>query len=771
MTDMKGALRILSIAVSVAAASCATAQSADALAERMRKGHPRMFFNSASWPEIKARAHGDAGGHLDRLLKSVDSYPEDPKCSGMGPVVFRKVKTATGSYETTRATPINTVKEWGVQAAECALAWRFTGKPEYLAKAKRMLAVSIAAYHEAYRNGREVCWYSNSRIMAMCAYDWIWEALTPDERRSIIVPLVQHVEETHPRRGRKDIIRRNASDYRTGFYGVKAMLWYSGLAAYGDGFCDDLAKRHLEEGCSEFMKLLKYREESAGDDGGLVSAVPGYCMGMYPYTHFNFLHTWKSAFGENLAERYPALALFPNWIYWTWIRSPDGPRYSGFGDDQHSQNMLPMLHFFGHMTHYMHFFRSANPPAARLAAALRGYAPNRSLGEEFMPLYPFILDAAGYGVKPYSDGELRSLPLHARHFETLGQFLMRSGWDESSTYCTFTAGAGFRQHKHHDENNFTIYKHDFLALDSGSRGYETDHNLRYYYSQTVAHNCMLIHAPDEPIPYYWGPLYKGPEGKTNHGGHDKSVPAHVLAFETCDDFTYIASDVTKSYGKKCSECVRQFVHVLPDVFLVYDRVGVGDPSHRKEWILHTKNEPVVEGSLVRADCGKGRLFCRTLLPAGADIGKVGGKGREFWANGRNWELDSRFLKQAEGTARKKGRGPYYGSWRIEVKPGAPAKNDRFLHVLTACDTTVGAPPKTEKIVDGDHDGAVLTFPGVVRDGVRGMLVARFRFNRSGAVGGDVRLSFTPDGAAAAITLCDRPLSDAVLRQEGMAPLE
>lgn len=90
MTDMKGAMRLLSIAVSVAAVSCATAQSADALAERMRKGHPRMFFNSASWPKIKARAYGDAGGHLDRLLKSVDSYPEYPKCSGMGLAVLRQ---------------------------------------------------------------------------------------------------------------------------------------------------------------------------------------------------------------------------------------------------------------------------------------------------------------------------------------------------------------------------------------------------------------------------------------------------------------------------------------------------------------------------------------------------------------------------------------------------------------------------------------------------------------------------------------------------------
>ena len=58
---------------------------------------------------------------------------------------------------------------------------------------------------------------------------------------------------------------------------------------------------------------------------------------------------------------------------------------------------------------------------------------------------------------------------------------------------------------------------------------ETDWNLKYYYAQTIAHNCILIRRPDEPLPKYWGPVYPGPEGKTNDGGmYDGS--AKVLAF-------------------------------------------------------------------------------------------------------------------------------------------------------------------------------------------------------------------------------------------------
>ena len=734
---------------------------------RMRKGHPRMFFNSDTWQQIEANAHGKAKPYLDGLLKRADSHPVDPKCSETGPVALRKIKTATGSHMTSRLSPIEKVKDWGTQAAECALAWRFTKERRYLEKAKRMLTVSIAAYHEAYRNGRAVGWYSNSRIMGLSAYDWIWEALTPEERRNIIVPFVAHIEEAHPERGKKHIVRRNDATYDKSYYGVRALQWYSGLAAYGDGFCDELAKLHLTEGRREFLQLVDFREKCAGDDGGLGTATPGYSMGMYPYTHFNFFHTHLSAFGENIAAKHPALALFPNWIYWTWIKSPDGPRYSGFGDERHDQNLLPVWALFAHMTQYIHFFREVDPQAARLAAYFRKRAPNRDVGAGHFPLYPFILDLDGYGVEPYTDEELESIPLHARHFEALGQFLLRSGWKEDSTYCTFTAGSKFSHHKQYDENNFTIYKGDFLALDTGSRGYSTDYNLGYYYSQTVAHNCILVHDPDEPITHYWGPKYNGPEGIKSHGGQNGKKPAKVLAFETNGDFTYIASDAAEAYGKKCGECVRQFVHVLPDVFIVYDRVKVPNPEFRKEWLLHSQNEPDIDGRTFRFDSGKARLFGQALLPADVKLEKVGGKGREFWAQGKNWELDLSFQMSCEKLAKEKGRGPYYGAWRMELKPGTAREADRFLNVLTASDVSVPAPPETEHVADEVFDGAAISLPGIVRDGTRGTLKAVFLFKRDGDVGGRVRLLFRPDGAMSQFTVADRALSDTVCPQKGL----
>ena len=726
----------LSCAAAMMAMVCMGAGQNDAWMASIRRDHPRMFFNAETWPQVKARAEGPARAARDALLTSCDKYPDNPVCSDFDPVVFREVKTASGTHKTTPATPINSVKEWGPQAAECALAWRFTGERKYLEKARKMLESSVAAYHAAYRNGRAVNWTSTTRILALCAYDWIWEGLTPDERKAIIVPLVRHVEDIQPGKGKPNIIRRNTGGVSSGFYSVRSLLWYSGLAAHGDGFCDDLARRHLRRGHDLCLEMLKFRNDGAGDDGALSSAVPGYSMGAYPWAHFNFFHTWLSATGENLASKYSGMALFPNWIYWTWIPNeahPDMPLYCGFGDDAHTHNALSIGRLYEHMSQYIHFFRDANPAAARLSAALRDRVPRRDIGNPWV-MYPFLFDGGDSGVKPYSAEELENLSIHARHFENLGQIIMRSGWKPDSTYCTFTAGAKLYQHKHHDENNFTIYKHDFLALDSGTRGVETDWNLKYYYAQTVAHNCILIRRPNEPLPSYWGPVYPGPEGKNNDGGMYNGS-AKVLAFETNDKFTYIASDATAPYGKKCTEAIRQFVYLQPDVFVVYDRVGAADANDGKAWLLHTKNEPNVEGRLLTADSGKGRLFCETILPEDATLTKIGGPGKEFWSNGKNWEPDTAFLASAERGTKRTGRGPYFGAWRLEVTPGASRPNDRFLHVLTAADTSVSSAPQTRKVVKDGMDGVIVALPA----SSGGTVEITVLFNREGPVGGMIAI--------------------------------
>ena len=729
----------------------------DAWIANIRRDHPRMFFNADTWPSVKARTLSDPAvrAQYEKLLRDCDGYPEKPVCKDFGPV------------DTPPSTPIPPVKEWGAAAAKCAFAWRMTGERTYLDKAKEMLRVSVAAYNEAYRNRRAVHWYSTGRILGLCAYDWIYEALTPDERREIIVPFLRHVEDVQPGKNKPFVKRLNHGRPPSGWYGTRSLPWYAGLAAYGDGICDELALKHLKTGRAGMLEMLAYRDMSAGDDGGLSVGVPEYSMGAYPWAHFNFFHTWRSATGKNLAAEYPHLALFMNWVWWYSIPTADAQRHFGygFGDGQHTQNFLPVGGFYEHAIQYMLFFRDVDPDAARLAATLCGYASDKTVGASW-PMYPFILPPAP-DVQPFTEEELDARQPKARHFEFLGQTFMRSGRRTDSTYCLFTAGARTDIHKHYDENNFVIFKNDFLALDSGTRAIETDTQLRYYYAQTVAHNCVLVHKPGEPMPEHWGRPSDEPEAKIGHGGQVAGT-AKVLAFATNPSFSYIASDAAAVYQGKAKAVVRQFIHVQPDYFVVYDRVDSADPSYRVEWLLHTQNEPSVDGAVTRADCGRGRVFAETLLPVAARIAKVGGPGREYWASGKNWEMDPGFKKSAEAHAKKIGVGTYFGNWRIEVSPAEQTAQTRFLNVLTAADTGRTRPVSAVRIQDGDRDGVELMIPGGELDGRTGTFKVTCLFNRVGEVGGEVRCSLADDSGAVAASR-SFALENVVQPQAGVFP--
>lgn len=757
---MNGLTRFSVVALVCLSAGAGLA-AAPAWLGKIRRDHPRMFFNKDTWPQLVERSKGPAAEARERLIARCDSYPDNPVCTGTGKPVDREGLTVDSAH--TGIPPIN---EWGTQAAECALAWRFTGDRKYLEKAKAMLRANVKGYDEAIANLRAVNWYSHTRLNSLCAYDWIYNDLTDQERREIIVPLVNHVEAVQPRPGRPSIRRRNTGGVTAGCYGVKNLMWYAGLAAYGDGYCDKLAAQLIVEGQDYHAQVLKFRSDSAGDDGALGTGTPGYAMGHYPWGHFNVFHCWLSAIGENLADRYPAMALYPNWVWWMWIPNPDNPEapmFHGYGDAYHTLNQLPIGCMYEHMVQYNHFFAKTDPVAARLAAAIGEMCPNRRVGGTF-PAYPFLF-GKDESVKPYTKEDLRKAPLKSRHFEQLGQVFMRSGWKEDSTYALFVGGTLTPMHKHHDEGHFAIFKHDFLALDTGDRAAQTDWNLKYYYSQSVAHNVVLIQKPGESLPNGWGPRYDGPEGKTNYGGM-YGCTSKIVAYETNPQYSYVAADATKLYGDKCTECVRQFIHLQPDYFIVYDRVGASNPDYAKQWLLHSQNEPVVEGRLARADSRKGRLFCETLLPKDAQLVKIGGPGKEFWANGKNWEFYPKWRQSEENLAKRVGRGPYWGAWRLETHPGAPRKDDRFLHVLTATDVSHDKPVEARPCDDRAHDGVTVILPDQTLRGEKVTLEVTVLFNRTGKVGGEIRF-LARNAAGAKVAERKRPLTDEVMKQAGV----
>jgi len=714
---------------------------------KIRGDHPRLFFNKDTWPAVRSRALGPERSAYDALKKRVDAYPDDPKGSSGGPA-FDRDEVVAGKTHKMKA--IKDATEWGPQAMQTAFVYLMTGDKAYLEKTKKMLAVSVDVYHKCYQQRRAVHWYSESRISALAAYDWIYNDLTGDERRAILGPLLKHIDDVQPGRGKPAIYRINSSDHTTGFYGVKNLVWFAGLAAHGDGIDDERALKFLKLGYRYNQDLFAYRKRCAGDDGGLASATPAYAMCWYPYAQFNFLHTWRSALGEDVAPNWPHLAYFPAWVMWNWIPAADGPKAFGTGDSYHYTNNLPTHATWGHMTQIMHFFGRSHPDCAALAAYVRTRCARKTFPGTFS-ICPFLMTEVDQAPAPKDPSRFK---LVARHFESLGQVIMRSGWGPDDTYCLFTIGSRVPSHKQYDENHFVIYKKGFLALDSGTRGTSKDFHLRHYYTQTVAHNCVLIHMPDEPFAPYWGPAYSGPEGKTSYGGMNKRTGGKVAAFETNDHYAYVAGDATGCYSDaKCRLALRQFVFVPPDYFVICDRVTSSKPEYAKAWLLHTQNKPKVDGMRFGAEEGDGRLFCRTLFPRQAKLTRIGGPGKEFWANGINWELNDVVKKRNEKQKKETGRPMLLGNWRVEVSPAAPRTDDVFVHLIHVGDRALEAMVPAEPLAGQGTVGVRFRPPD---------RTVRVTFGTTGGPSGHVKI------VAGNQTLVDKDLTQRVMPQTGSA---
>lgn len=324
------------------------------------------------------------------------------------------------------------------------------------------------------------------------------------------------------------------------------------------------------------------------------------------------------------------------------------------------------------------------------------------------------------------------LPLSRYSGSPFGWMLARTGWDAWSVVAEMKINEQFvGNHQHLDGGAFQIYYRGPLAIDTGmyqgsTGGYNSDHNKNYT-KRTVAHNSLLVYDPSEVFECY------------NYGGADKTATAvneggqrmPGKGWDTCRSFesllseeytvgktlahgfgpdhkkpeyTLLCGDITKAYkASKVDKVRRSFVFLnlmdvnVPAAMIVCDHISSTDASFKKTWLLHSIEEPSIEGGsfIVKRtkDGDQGMLRCDVLLPAKAVINKIGGPGKEFWSAGQNWPNKPR-TKDYAGES---------GAWRIEENPAGQAKDDIFLNVMQVADNTCESLHKVESL---DSDSLV-----------------------------------------------------------------
>lgn len=691
----------------------------------IRREHPRLFLTPETLRSFKTRA-GELAELVADYKKQVDAAPDKPELTikpGTAEVRDGKLlflKSFSGNMQNDGTLVIQ--EPGGHLSIKSAIVFLATGDRRYLEKATRymLLAVEFAQWCNRYDLIPE--WWHSQRLSALVAYDWLFDELSPENRRKFIVPMMQHVRHMQTV---KYFVCRGVP--HAGNYGEPGLLWFAGLAGYGDGIDDPLAEELLQKGYAVNRSVMDYREKVSSGSGLLGTTVFGYSLGFYPYASCNFLLTAQSGAGLDLRGVYPQMRDYPTAVYYQLI--PDfihSGKLCGFGwgDEYHFRNRVNSAMLYSHMAHVIHLF----PESAAKARAVIGLLPEKERAyletARRYAFLPFVL--TGFDPKARLESSQEAFGgMLATHFSAFGVTVMRSGDREGATYASFKGGARESNHQHFDENSFILYKKGFQALDTGERGLALHNGV--YYVQSIAHNTMLIRMKNEPI----GNLALYPKARNmkaqqplwSDGGQYRKAVARPLTFDQSAYHVSAGSDASRCYSpEKCKEAVRQFVFLKPDFFVIYDRVESVKPDQQKVFLLHTQNEPVLKNGVWRGEAGEGAVFLRSLLPDGVRPEVIGGRGREFFTNNRNWEIHNQSQEMAKPN--------WFGRYRLELTaPTAHAKT-RFLTFLQTADASTGSMIAVERLEESGRDGVFFTYDGNEY---------RIFFNRDGAIGGSVEI--------------------------------
>jgi hypothetical protein len=175
-----------------------------------------------------------------------------------------------------------------------------------------------------------------------------------------------------------------------------------------------------------------------------------------------------------------------------------------------------------------------------------------------------------------------------------------------------------------------------------------------------------------------------------------------------DEYAYISTDLTPAYnssfydknneGGKITKAVRQLLY-LPeeDHIIVYDQVVSTKAEYQKKWLLHTINKPKVKGlTILKGDVDNGImesnankaivnnehgfLRVKAIYPEFSVLRLVGGEDYQYYVETDADDAIFDGVNFKDGSSTREWHD--VGQWRIEVQPKIPAKEDRFLIVMS-----------------------------------------------------------------------------------------
>ncbi|VGO19085.1 heparinase II/III domain-containing protein [Pontiella sulfatireligans] len=566
-------------------------------------GHPRLFLTPDLFDEIMLDAT-KAGMITNDFRAEIEARMLADDWINLSAAKYWKQYEATLDQDV-RLGSGNNSYEPNHYAIKSALVYMATGDQQFADYAEWLLNVALLSYEKRAGMGYDFAWTGFARLDWLLAYDWVYNGLSSGAQDDLLNRYIAAMD-FFMKRNFKGGGREASYNVLAGNYGARFLRYFIPLMALDKSFVDEELKSGtlrpwLDEAYEIHLKLIHYRARNSGEFGGASSVTLKYSFLAYPYSLINFMYASKSAWGQDFASIAPELMGLPYYALWNMILGVDEELYQyGSGDSQRRENQFPGSELALHMKNYLALFSEVASPEQKDAM---NFVRGTFEKDRVHPYYSLFGNANDIFDSTW---DIQALP-KAFYFKTMGQLFSRSAYDAHGTYALFQCGGEMFAHRHMDNLHFTLYKEGFQALDSGNRTKFS--NTAHWFGHTrksVAHNVVLVHDPLNPGEY---------------GGQlaDKRLAATLKSFVWNDHFSYMAGDATDCYvSNSVEEVSRQFLHIYPSLFLVFDRVEAGDAGFRKDWLLHFGHPPTVsaDDNSFSGWNGGGRLYGKTLVNAG-----------------------------------------------------------------------------------------------------------------------------------------------------------
>ncbi|MCY3020134.1 MAG: heparinase II/III family protein [Planctomycetota bacterium] len=603
----------------------------------MRSGHPRVLVSPEDLPRLRRLAQTTHRAEMESLLRLAETETRSPGSGGEpAPVAWRLgfLYLLTGDK---------------AHAAACAKA------------VDALLALNVDG---SYAVG-------SARIRAMaCAYDWCHDALPPLQREFIghralaYSHLLYSNGEVWP--------GNNAAGHDVNSFPpiLMAAIGMSGEIFGAEPLLAD-AVQHTRG------MLACYRHFLEGDSFSQSYSYTSTYMHELPH----YFQLAETAFGWDWFSEH---SWFRNCVkWWTYALRAD-ETFIRYGD-----------YFCGwKVFENMAYYRGLAAIAARYRDTLANWWVKRFRIQNGEP-DQFLFEDRDFNEVTSPD----TLP-RTKLFPAMGVAIARGDFAGGTVAALKCTPVYLHNHCHRDQNQLTVYHKGDLAIDSG--GYDTYESPQWYnyYIRTIAHNTIVVHDPEEEFDSR-GRIYANDGGQrfinepdfaprnVEHLAGDAFRDGRILDYREGSGWSYVCGDASDCYRpSKLKRFLRHVVFVLDwphkscVSLVVLDEVELTRPGLLPRYLLHTMEEPTVDGQRIVARHGNGRLTVHVMLPLSARIEKIGGPGREFWVDGKNYPLCEELP------------GPHApGAWRAEIAPASPdATSVRFLTMLIPTDAGAPEPP-------------------------------------------------------------------------------